>query len=130
MQSILLWSALGFGGGIVFACFFEWTLHRFVMHRPLWKLVYPFRAHALVHHHIFKADASYHLSREADKETIPMAWWNGPAIIATGMIPVSALCWVTGHWGRGSVMAISWVAVGKGINGQVPRLNNRIFRFI
>jgi hypothetical protein len=109
MQSFLFWSALGLGGGVVFACFFEWTLHRFVMHRPLWKLVYPFRAHALVHHHIFKADASYHLNHEPDKKTIPMAWWNGPAIIATGMIPVTALCWATGQWGLalGAVLAFS-----------------------
>lgn len=109
MPSFLIWSAIGFAGGILFACFFEWTLHRFIMHRPLWKLVYPFRAHAQVHHHIFKADASYHLLRDEDRETIPMAWWNGPLLIVLGMIPVTALCWVTGHWGIavGAVIAFA-----------------------
>jgi hypothetical protein len=109
MPSLLIWSAIGFAGGVVFACFFEWALHRFVMHRPLWKLVYPFRSHAQIHHHVFKADASYHLINEPDKKTIPMAWWNGPAIVATGMIPVMALCWATGLWGLalGAVLAFS-----------------------
>lgn len=68
---------------------FEWTLHKYVMHRPLGKFDYPFRAHALVHHQIFKADKTYHLdpAHPENKKTIPMAWWNGPALIAIGLIP-------------------------------------------
>jgi sterol desaturase/sphingolipid hydroxylase (fatty acid hydroxylase superfamily) len=34
-----------------------------------------------VHHVIFKADETYQLIHEADKKTVPMAWWNGPALI-------------------------------------------------
>ena len=73
MESFLFWSAIGIGGGIVFASFFEWTLHRFLMHRPIGPIDYAFRAHALVHHQTFKADHTYHLIHEPDKETIPMA---------------------------------------------------------
>jgi hypothetical protein len=98
MQEFIYWSALGFLGAVVFASFFEWTLHRFLMHRPLGKLDYPFRTHALIHHHIFKADHSYHLINEQDKETIPMAWWNGPVLIALCMVPMLALAWLTGRW--------------------------------
>lgn len=71
----------------VFASFFEWTLHRYIMHKPVKFFRYPFERHALIHHHIFKADETYHLINEEDKHTIPMAWWNGPAIIAVGIIP-------------------------------------------
>lgn len=84
----------GFAAWIFVASFFEWSLHRFVMHRPLGAFVYPFRAHALVHHRIFRADESYHLKNASDKHTIPMAWWNGPVLVllgATPSIPVSFL---------------------------------------
>lgn len=67
--------------------FFEWVLHRYVMHRPVGAFVYPFKAHALVHHRIFRADSSYHLKKPADKDTIPMAWWNGPVLALIAAIP-------------------------------------------
>ena len=67
---------------VVYASFFEWNLHRFFMHRPVWKFDYAFKAHAVVHHQTFKADHTYHLLDEKDKWTIPMAWWNGPALTA------------------------------------------------
>lgn len=82
----------------VFASFFEWTLHRYFMHRPFLKFDYAFRAHALVHHQTFKADHTYHLIHEKDKHTIPMAWWNGPVLIAVGMIPFMAVSWALGTW--------------------------------
>ncbi len=64
--SILLKQRLGFVGFFAFASFFEWGLHKYLMHRPLWD--YPFRAHALVHHQVFRADNTYHLRCEADKK--------------------------------------------------------------
>jgi hypothetical protein len=81
------WAAVAFIIATVYASFFEWILHRFIMHKPVKFFRYPFERHALVHHHIFKADETYHLINEEDKWTIPMAWWNGPALIAVGMIP-------------------------------------------
>jgi hypothetical protein len=94
----ILWATAGFLGWLVVASFFEWVLHRYVMHRPWGSFTYPFRAHAVVHHGIFKADHTYHLQNEADKETIPMAWWNGPALIAIAMIPAAPLAWLAGSW--------------------------------
>ena len=73
--------------GVIFASFFEWTLHRYFMHRPEGKFDYAFRAHALVHHQIFKADHSYHLINDEDKSTIPMAWWNGPLLVLLCQVP-------------------------------------------
>jgi hypothetical protein len=99
MESFWLWSAFGAGAGVVFASFFEWTLHRYVMHRPVWRFRYAFRAHTLVHHQTFKADHTYHLINEGDKETIPMAWWNGPALILLGLMPFAAAGAVLSRWG-------------------------------
>lgn len=99
MPQFFFWAAIGFFAAVVVASFFEWTLHRFIMHRPVGKFRYPFERHALIHHNIFKADHTYHLINEEDKHTIPMAWWNGPVLILVGMLPYVAISWATGHWG-------------------------------
>lgn len=98
MSIFFFWMAATFIVAVVFASFFEWTLHRYFMHRPVGKFDYAFRAHALVHHQRFKADHTYHLIHEEDKHTIPMAWWNGPVLIAVGMIPFLAASWLAATW--------------------------------
>jgi hypothetical protein len=98
MIPFILWCVAGIGIGVVFASFFEWVLHKYVMHRPVGKFRYAFQAHAVVHHKTFKADHTYHLIDEKDKETIPMAWWNGPVLIAIGVIPFALLSWALGQW--------------------------------
>ena len=96
---ILYWPAIGFIGSTVYASFFEWTLHRFVMHRPLGRFRYPFESHAIVHHKVFRADESYHLINPQDAKTIPMAWWNGPVLVLVAMVPFALAAWSLGHWG-------------------------------
>ncbi len=109
MSDFIFWTAISFIGGIVAASFFEWTLHRYVMHRPLGSFRYPFRAHALVHHNVFKANDSYHLIDEKDKWTIPMAWWNGPLMIFLCSIIPGLISWMIGQWGllAGTVLSFS-----------------------
>ncbi len=99
MSLFFFWVAAGFVMAVVYASFFEWTLHRYVMHRPLGKFTYPFVSHALVHHRIFKSDYTYHLIHEKDKRTIPMAWWNGPVLIAVGLLPFALASLGSGRWG-------------------------------
>ena len=99
MADFFYWAAIGFVATVVYGSFFEWALHRYVMHRPVKGFTYPFRAHALVHHHVFRADHTYHLVNEEDKWTIPMAWWNGPMIVLICSIPFVLLAWMLGHWG-------------------------------
>lgn len=68
---------------------------------PFWRTIsftYAFKAHAVVHHQIFKADETYHLKKEGDEITIPMAWWNGPVLILIGTSPSALLCLLIGHW--------------------------------
>ena len=98
-MSFIFWTAIGFTAAVVFASFFEWTLHRYVMHRPIGKFRYPFESHTLVHHHVFKADHTYHVIHEPDKKIIPMAWWNGPLLVAFGALPFILASIFTGYWG-------------------------------
>lgn len=77
----MFWGAAVFAAAVVYASFFEWTLHRFLLHRPLGSFDYPFRAHTLTHHHIFNAFDGYHLKEEAHKDKVPFAWWNAPVLI-------------------------------------------------
>jgi hypothetical protein len=99
MPVFLFWTAAGFVVAVVFSSFFEWTLHRHVMHRPVSGFTYPFVSHTLVHHRIFKADQTYHLIHEKDRRTILMAWWNGPVLIAICLLPFALAAWVSGQWG-------------------------------
>ncbi len=101
-----VWVAIGFGGATIYASFYEWALHRYVMHRPVGKFRYPFEAHTLVHHHVFRADETYHLIDRKDAETIPMAWWNGPVLVLLGAVPFALICLGTGHW---------WMTLGAAI---------------
>jgi hypothetical protein len=95
---ILLWLALGLGAMLVYASFFEWTLHRFVLHRPLRFFRYPFNAHAMVHHRLFRADYTYHAQSKTDEVKIPMTWWNGPALILVGCVPFAAMAALSSWW--------------------------------
>ena len=99
MSLFFFWGSIGLLAACVYASFFEWLLHRYIMHRPLGKFRYPFERHALIHHNIFKADHTYHLINDDDKHTIPMAWWNGPVLILAGMTPFVCFSIITGHWG-------------------------------
>jgi len=98
MPSFFFWSAIGFVVGFAYASFVEWSLHRFVMHKPIRWLTYPFRAHAQIHHQVFKADHTYHLQDEKHKDIIPMAWWNGPVIITLGSLPIGLPALIFGLW--------------------------------
>ena len=99
ISGFVFWMAIGFVVATVYASFFEWTLHRFVMHRPLWKFRYPFESHALVHHRVFRADETYHLIHAKDAKTIPMAWWNGPVLVTVGLAPFIMAAFFLRSWG-------------------------------
>jgi hypothetical protein len=69
----------GFISLFLYASFFEWVLHRFLMHQPFW--AYPFRSHALIHHGIFRSGPTYFLSSDQHRKKIRFAWWNAPLIL-------------------------------------------------
>ncbi|MBL4644380.1 MAG: sterol desaturase family protein [Candidatus Pacebacteria bacterium] len=82
--------------GVIYASFFEWVLHKKIMHQVVGGFSYPFETHALVHHKVFKADDTYHTRDKKSRSKIPMAWWNGPVIIIVGMLlgPLPIAIWV------------------------------------
>ena len=109
----LSWQTIGFAGGVIYCSLFEWLLHKYVMHKPLKFFRYPFLAHAVTHHGKFKADQTYHLQDEADKETVPMAWWNAPAIWVLHILPMLGVQWLVGKpifWGAMSTMIVYYAA--------------------
>lgn len=73
----------------IYASFFEWTLHKYLMHRPIWR--YPFRAHALVHHGLFRTGEQYFLSDIKVIRKVRFAWWNAPFIIG---LHVPMILWI------------------------------------
>ncbi len=77
------------------------------MHRKMPGLKYSFDRHAMVHHRVFKADETYTLIREEDKDTVPMAWWNGPVLIIISQTPFAVGAWLAGSIGLlcGSLLA-------------------------
>lgn len=81
----------GFVSLFLYASFFEWLLHRFLMHQPIWS--YPFRSHALIHHGIFRSGPTYFLSQDEDLKLgkIRFAWWNAPLILG---LHVPLLLWI------------------------------------
>lgn len=71
---------------IIYASVFEWTLHKYVLHIRQRFLTFPYVAHAITHHGLFKADASYYTRDEHSKKKIMMAPWAGPVIVAIGTL--------------------------------------------
>lgn len=76
------------------------------MHRPT-LFQYPFRAHAQVHHQVFKADNTYHLQRPEDKWLITFAWWNFPLMLGIHAPVVAAFEYFGIHVALGAVLSMS-----------------------
>src|SRR3989304_2723672 len=79
----------GFISLFFYASFFEWVLHRFLMHQPIWS--YPFKSHALIHHGIFRSGPTYFLTHDEDLKKVRFAWWNAPMILG---LHVPLLLWI------------------------------------
>lgn len=60
----LLWNVVAFFGTTIYCSFFEWALHRFVMHKRQRLLPFPYELHAVSHHGLFGADETYHAQDE------------------------------------------------------------------
>jgi hypothetical protein len=86
---------------VVWGSFFEWTLHRFVMHRRVPFFGYPFRTHAVIHHGTFGPGPDYHLLQETHRELVTMAWWNGPALLAANSPAALGVVALVGSWWAG-----------------------------
>lgn len=56
-----LWNLAGLGGALVVNSFVEWTVHRYIMHRPFFYYGY---LHTTSHHATFGHDETYHALNE------------------------------------------------------------------
>jgi hypothetical protein len=94
--------ALYFGLVVVIATvsgsIFEWTIHRFIMHKRFWGVGFAYEKHAITHHGIFKADETYHLLENGDSKHISMPWWSGPVLISILLVPVTFLSTLLSWW--------------------------------
>ena len=69
-MTLILIGTLAFAISFVYCSFFEWTLHKYIMHNDRF-MKYPYQAHQLEHHDIFKADATYFVKDEKDLVECP-----------------------------------------------------------
>lgn len=95
---VILWGlakgTIVFLGTILYSSFFEWALHKYLMHTRT--LSYSFRAHAVVHHGRFRADPTYHVQPGARPKAITFAWWNAPLLIGLHIPLLLGLAWLFG----------------------------------
>lgn len=77
----------------LFANFFEWTVHRFPMHRPMRPRIM-YRNHALVHHGAF-ADGDMAIRHPRELWLIMMPWYT-IVMLLVGAAPVAVLAALLG----------------------------------
>jgi len=77
----------------LFANFFEWTVHRFPMHRPMRPRIM-YRNHALVHHGAF-ADGDMAIRHPRELWLIMMPWYT-IAMLLVGASPVAIVAAIVG----------------------------------
>lgn len=63
----------GLVGMLIYGSFAEWLLHRYVMHRKFIPR-FPFTAHTIVHHGLFRADRSFHATTAEQMEHVTFNW--------------------------------------------------------
>jgi hypothetical protein len=97
MVAILGILAGSFLGAVVFGSFFEWSLHRYLMHGR-WIKGYPYRTHDQVHHKVFDSGPNYHLGERDDHDLVTMAWWNGPVLMLANAPLPTLVAWLAGSW--------------------------------
>jgi hypothetical protein len=77
---MVVWTELAAGlFWFFYACFFEWVLHRYFMHRPRFPLQDAFRGH-MEHHRTFRGEefATY---QEGHAHGVTLRWYAFPLII-------------------------------------------------
>lgn len=85
----------------VWACFFEWIVHRYFMHRPIFPLKDAFRGH-MEHHQLYRGDHRFDARGAGHSHGVALRWYAFPGMLLLHM-PLFALAqWATGlpvFWG-------------------------------
>ncbi len=98
MINFILIASAAFAVTFVYSSFFEWALHKYIMHMDRF-MKYPYRTHQLEHHEIFKADGTYFLHDEKDLSHVTFAWWNAPLLFSLHAPFLTLAYFFAGGWG-------------------------------
>ena len=79
----------------VYGSFFEWVVHRFLMHRPTRGLRHIFKGHAEIHHGVYRGDSTY-VTGDREPEEVTFAWWLMPGIPLLHVPPAIGLFFLFG----------------------------------
>jgi len=86
-----------YGAALVVGSFFEWALHKFLMHGVLIK-GYPYHRHDRIHHVEFGSGPDYVIRDATQRNRVSMAWWNAPLLLlANAPLPI-LVSWLVGSW--------------------------------
>lgn len=80
----------------VYGSFFEWTLHRFFMHRRQPWLSFPFELHALIHHKLFGSDETFHAQSPEMREHVTFVPRDYLILLLINAPLLLAIQWLTG----------------------------------
>src|SRR5262245_40912219 len=80
----------------VYGSFFEWTLHRFFMHRRQKIVPYPFELHAMIHHKIFGSDETFHAQSREMLEHVTFVPRDYLILLCINAPLFLAIQWLTG----------------------------------
>jgi hypothetical protein len=84
-----------------YCSFFEWFVHRHVMHVKRFPLHDAFRGHTMVHHQLYKGD-TYLVQTKGRPPHIMLRWYAFPGMLLGHVLVFAPLQWLTGwpiFWG-------------------------------
>ena len=96
-----------FPAGIIYASFAEWVIHRWLMHRPLYRFDHFFIGHAKVHHGRYRADSTY-IVGDRPRNDLTFAWWAMPfPVLVHAPFLIAIALWVSVPAAVGLLVAFS-----------------------
>jgi hypothetical protein len=113
---------------VLYGSFAEWLLHKYIMHSKFIPR-FPFEAHAIVHHGLFKADDSFHARTEEQFEHVTFSWFHHLMLIGIHIILYLSLEYLTGLpiLIGGTIAVIAYLLAYEGIHYVFHVPGNRFF---
>jgi hypothetical protein len=86
----------------VYASYFEWFVHRYIMHVKRFPLHDAFRGHTLVHHQLYRWDKSFQAQGPGRPPNVTLRWYAFPGMLLFHAPIFLLFQWATGlpvFWG-------------------------------
>ena len=81
---------------LVYASFFEWFAHRYIMHQRRFLLGFVYHGHAQVHHLTYRGDESFEAEGPVRLADVTLRWFSFPAILLLHYPFIALFQYVTG----------------------------------